>query len=117
MTVEDIAGEEHEVQVAPGRWEKRPCLVVRLQHPKGRPVWVQMDGHHGGQEHHFYAQSGRSTALFWNVPEVKSRPFRLCLTSLESFKKSTVPAVFSDLPGPQFTDQGPGKVRLPGEGP
>ena len=44
------------------------CLVVRLTHPPGRPVWVRLRGlTPRGQEQRFYTAIGHSTALFWPI--------------------------------------------------
>ena len=41
------------------------AVKVELTYPDGQPVWAQLEGHQGGQEHRFFDKSHRATAIFW----------------------------------------------------
>jgi hypothetical protein len=69
VTVRSVRVEQHTVSRA-GVRETVSCLVVRLTHPPGRPVWVRLSGlTPRGQEQRFYTAIGHSTALFWPITE------------------------------------------------
>ena len=90
VVVESVEVERRRVEVQPGRFEPRDCLAVRLSGPPGRPFKVEPVGlNAAGQEQHFYAAAGKTTALFWPVTkeEVHDALSRLNLISLERFKK------------------------------
>ncbi|MBN9121191.1 MAG: VWA domain-containing protein, partial [Planctomycetes bacterium] len=66
VTFEAVAVEEHEVDVSPGVREKRSCLVVRLSHAAGAPVFVRPLGvKPAGREVRVYKAANRTTCLFW----------------------------------------------------
>jgi hypothetical protein len=90
VVMESVRVENHAVEVAPGRFEARECLVVRLHHPLNRPVKVRVEGlTPEGQEHRFYPEAGKYTAMFWPVTEQQARSSltRLGLVSLTRFKR------------------------------
>ena len=63
VVVESVEVERRRVEVQPGRFEPRDCLVVRLSHPPGRPFKVEPVGlNPAGQEQHFFASAGKTTA-------------------------------------------------------
>jgi hypothetical protein len=91
IRIESVRVEDHRVEVAPGQYATRPCLVVRLRHPPGKPVWVRPRGgiDPPGVEDRFYAQANKYTGLFWpvNEDEVKKGLHSLDLFALEDFKR------------------------------
>ena len=89
VVIESVDVERRRVEVQPGHFEPRDCLMVRLSHPPGRPFKVEPVGvSPTGQEQHFFAGAGKSTALFWPVSadEARDALSRLNLISLERFK-------------------------------
>jgi hypothetical protein len=89
VVVESVQVEQHRVEVRPGRFEPRDCLVVRLSCPPGKPFKVEPVGlSPAGQEHRFYSGVGKTTALFWPVSSEEAHDAldRLNLISLERFK-------------------------------
>jgi hypothetical protein len=54
---------------------EKSCLVVRLDYPPGKPVWVELSGSLNSQgrgsrtfsEHRFYTEANRYTGVFWDV--------------------------------------------------
>src|SRR5262249_37200084 len=71
VVIESVQVEEHLVASRRDRkLEKTSCLVVRLSHAPDRPVWVRLQGlDAAGQEHRFYTEANKYTALFWPVTE------------------------------------------------
>jgi hypothetical protein len=74
VVIESVQVEEHWVEVKPGvrgtagQLQPLPCLVVRVRHAVGSPVWVQLRGlEPWGEEHRYYSDAGKYTALFWAV--------------------------------------------------
>ena len=66
LVLESIKVEDHPVEVNGGTFEVKPCLVVRMAHPKGRPAWARLRGiEAAGSEHRFYTSAGKYTGLFW----------------------------------------------------
>ncbi len=55
------------VQTAPGNWETKKCLVVRLTYPPGDPYFVLPPDVSGGCEHRFYTTANRYTGVFYGV--------------------------------------------------
>jgi hypothetical protein len=94
---------------------QKPCLVVEISHTPGQPVWAQADGLEApGEEHRFYTNSGKYTAIFWGVSEPQARTFRLNVISLADFKKAAEPnrsAAFQ-LRDPRPGDSGPLPISL-----
>ena len=68
VVVRGVQVEEHDVEVSPGERRRMPCLVVRLEHPKGKPVWARPLGvNAAGWEHRFYTSADSYTGLFWTT--------------------------------------------------
>jgi hypothetical protein len=77
VVIESVTQEERVVEVAPDkpdaeRYQKKPCLVVRLRWPAGsQPFFVMLrdkeDRLARGHEHRFYTEAGRYTGVFWDV--------------------------------------------------
>lgn len=66
IDIDSVTLEEHEVDVAPGERAKRLCLVVRLTHPEGNPVFARPTGVTAtGREWRVYAGASKTTSLFW----------------------------------------------------
>jgi hypothetical protein len=113
VAIESVRQEDREVTVTPGDRKLRPCLVVRLRHEPGKPIWVQLRGPGSleGEEHHFYRAAGKVTAIFWPVRRVAEEEFTLHLISLEAFKQDAF-HVRLLLPTPTPGDRGPLRVTL-----
>jgi hypothetical protein len=66
VTIQSVSIEAHAVEVRPGERATRPCVVVRLAYPDGRPVWAQPIGlTPAGSEVRVYENANRTTCLFW----------------------------------------------------
>jgi hypothetical protein len=66
IKIESVTLEEHEVDVSPGERQKRLCLVVRLSHPKDKPVFARPMGiTPTAREWRSYNSANRTTSLFW----------------------------------------------------
>ena len=91
VVVDHIAVETQKVETQPGKLEDKRCLVVRVTHPLAKPVKVRIEGiAPAGQEHHYYPEAGKYTALFWPVTEaqVNSSLSRINLISINRFKNT-----------------------------
>jgi hypothetical protein len=89
VTIDGIAVETHKVETQPGRFEDKRCLVVRVSHPKAKPVKVRVEGvSAAGQEHRYYPDAGKYTALFWPVEDsqVRAGLSRINIISINRFK-------------------------------
>src|SRR5262249_28762288 len=110
--LEDVAVEDHEVAVGPGKKSIKPCLVVRLSHEAGKPAFVQLQTPEGlevGEEHRYHGAVNKYTALFWNLPSPQKARFTLHVISVADFKRSTEPVIFA-LPAPTSR---PGPTPVP----
>src|SRR5262249_27529049 len=69
VRIEQVEIEERAVEVARGEVRQGvTCLVVRASYPPDNPMWLQPDGVQAeGWEHHYYAQAGKYTGIFWGV--------------------------------------------------
>jgi hypothetical protein len=117
VVIENVAVEKHH---GLGRAQPGDCLVVRLRHDLGKPVFIQLTGLEPiGEEHRFYAQAGKVTAIFRLVPGLAAQnsPFTLNLISLDAFKKKAerngyhVGSRELKLQAPSYQDTGPQTVK------
>jgi hypothetical protein len=86
----EVESVDEEVWPSPGSPEAERCLVVRLSYSSGKPVWVELVGlAPTSQEHYFYAQAGKVTAVFRGITydHAQGHSFQLDLVSIESFQK------------------------------
>jgi hypothetical protein len=68
---------------------EKPCLVVEIDHDKGKQVWLRADNlGHQGEEHLFYPAVGKYTAVFWGVSDPHAKNFQLTVISLDDFKRT-----------------------------
>lgn len=66
VSLDSVAFEEHSVEVAPDRFEKRLCLVARVSHSPENAAWVRPMGFTPlGSEVRLYSGANRTTCLFW----------------------------------------------------
>jgi hypothetical protein len=95
VVLESVSIEEHLVEIKPGTAGEMgtrqllPCLVVRVSHPRGSPVWVQPAGLDvAGEEHRYYNSAGKYTAIFWLVTkdQAEKNLTGVELYSLRAFK-------------------------------
>jgi hypothetical protein len=90
VRIESVGIEPQYVEVAPGRRERRSCLVVRLSHSPGKIHWAEPIGlETAGAEQRFYRSVGSCTGLFWPVTQDEAnRGLKgLGVVSLESFQQ------------------------------
>jgi hypothetical protein len=114
VTIESAKFEERLVK---GRGLTK-CLVVRLHYDMEGPVWAQLDQlKYDGEEHHFYTNAHKVTAVFYAVTEAQIElGFTLKLVSLDAFKnnKNTTLRVSSEELQPKLStpnlDPGPDRV-------
>lgn len=113
ITIDSVQIEDHYVETRPGLREVKSCLVVRISHALGKPVWSAVAGFQPeGHEHRFYSLPNKYTGLFWPVTQATSAQLtRLSLISLSDFKKDATKRGFSmelkDTPIPQVNDNRP----------
>lgn len=114
IRVEGVSVEEHFVETAPGRLEQKSCLVVRVQHEAGRPVWVEVDGLAlQGSEHRYFTAVGKYTGLFWSADGAQAEKAlnKLRFYALDDFQRDAERRGYyldaDDLPPPQATDRPP----------
>jgi hypothetical protein len=125
VVIESVRVEPHRVEVRPAEGDRpavretRNCLVVRVAHVPGRPVWVRLRGLNLlGEEHRFYDSAGKYTALFW--PATGGDAAKLLQSievfSLTAFKKRAEERAFvlhlKNLYEPQADDERPRPVEL-----
>ncbi len=90
VRIESVQVERHVVETQPGLREAQSCLVVRLDHAPGKPVWARVAGLRPlGEEHRFYKDIGRYSGLFWPVApdEAREALSSLSVISLNEFKR------------------------------
>jgi hypothetical protein len=117
LSLETVSEEEHSVEVTPdGKLEPRKCLVVRISHPAGNPVWVRPVGIppkdpearlYQGSEVRVYRKANRVTCVFWGIDMAKVTGFEVVPLN-ESLKRAAELGFHSKLetvPGP--TDNSP----------
>lgn len=98
--IESVAIEDKEV--APdsfgkvgGRLVPKQCVVVRVEHAKGRPVMIQFQGQHKGEEHHFFHSANKYTAMFWDLTNPNQENLSFNVIFLDAMKRETTPASFT----------------------
>jgi hypothetical protein len=96
IVLESVRIEEHMVDTGPRQGEPAPprdtrsCLVVRLAHQPGQPVWVRPRGLlPDGAEHRYYTAAGKYTGIFWTVNADQARQFltHIEVIALNDFKQ------------------------------
>ncbi len=124
IIIESVREEKRLVMKGPDTSEPRPCLVVRLRRAgpdgksmPGRHIWVQLQGiDPAGEEHLYYSEVGKYTAVFYDVTDAEKKSFSLNLVPLDAFKKQAESqnnaANILDLPAPAEGDTGPRRVLL-----
>jgi len=114
VQIEGVDVEEHLVETRPGIKEKQSCLVVRLRHAEGKPVWAEAGGlAFEGREHRFFAQANASTSLFWPATKHRAEDAlrSLRLYSVPAFKREAEQRGYhielGDLKAPEASDVRP----------
>ena len=71
--IESALWEDREVDDPAGGKVKQRCLVVRVQHAKGRPVYLALDPERTsvGSEHYYFPEAGRYTACFYKLANIE----------------------------------------------
>ena len=104
LTLESVTSEEHAVDVsADGRREPRKCLVVRLSHEPGKPVWLRPVGATpGGSEVRMYRNANRVTCVFWDIDPAKVTGFEIVSLNavLKIAEERGFHAKLDDVPAP-----------------
>jgi hypothetical protein len=88
-TVESVEWiEKAEVESPSGEKLKKKCLVVRVRHPEGRPVWVDLERRLPGvgSEHHYFAPAKSCTSYFYGLSNLDGGEINLVLTDVTAFK-------------------------------
>lgn len=115
MGIESITEELRQIRVDGLDPKLQRCLVVRLWHEPEKPIWVRLrdlaNRNIEGEEHYFYREPGKVTAVFWPVVRVQEEPFTLHLHSIDALKNSPM-RVEVPLRRPETGDAGPQKVQL-----
>jgi hypothetical protein len=113
VRLESVSVEQHVVETRAGVREPQSCLVIRLSHEQGKPVWARAAGIRAvGQEHCYYS-IGSYTGLFWPVTadEAGLAMSSISLISLEEFKREAQQRgcwlKLDDLPAPVADDLAP----------
>ncbi len=73
----------------------KQCLVVRVVHATDRPVLIQFDGLHRGEEHHFFHTANTCTAFFWDLTNPDDETLRFNVIFLDAMRKNVTPTTFS----------------------
>ncbi len=114
VRIEGVDVEDHLIEVRPGVKEKQSCLVVRLRHTEGKPVWADLRGlTPAGEEHRLYSQANSYTGLFWPVPKeaLAETLSGLRVYSLPAFQRDAERRGYSiemrDLKSPEASDVRP----------
>ena len=72
LKIENVELETHDVVVAPNQRAAKPCVVFRVSHEPQKPVFIQLRTQKPyalGEEHRYYPEANRYTAIFWNLPD------------------------------------------------
>jgi hypothetical protein len=89
VTIEGLSFETRTVMIDPQNSAERPCLVVRIAHPRDRSFRVRLEAAGiAGSEERYYQQVGKSTTLFWPMTSDQALAAlrRIDLISLQGFK-------------------------------
>jgi hypothetical protein len=98
LKIENVALESHDVEVAPNQRAPKPCLVFRISHDPQKPVFLQLrtpENYLLGEEHRYYPEANRYTAIFWNLPDPQNVRLAVNLISIADFQAASEPVSFS----------------------
>jgi hypothetical protein len=86
--IESALWEDRELPAATGGTIKEKCLVVRVRHDPGRPVYVMLDPDRSGigSEHEYFTAAARYTASFYRLPHIDTA--HLIVIDVEAFKQA-----------------------------
>ncbi len=90
-TIESVEWDENrEIETPSGAKLKKKCLVVRVRHPEGRPVWVDLEKRLPGvgSEHHYFSQAQSCTSYFYGISKLDAGEVELLLIDLALFKSA-----------------------------
>jgi hypothetical protein len=90
VTIESLSIETRTVMINPQSRAERPCLVVRMAHPRDRAIRVRLDAAGiAGSEERYYMKVGKSMALFWPMTSDQALTAirRLDLVTVHGFKR------------------------------
>jgi hypothetical protein len=86
--IESALWEDRELSGPAGSTIKEKCLVIRVRHAPGRPVFLALDPELPGvgSEHEYFTAAARSTASFYRLPNVEVA--KLVVIDVEAFKQA-----------------------------
>lgn len=86
--IESALWEERELDAPAGGTVKEKCLVIRVRHAPGRPVYVALDPEQSnvGSLHEYFLGAARYTASFYRLANVETA--HLIVIDVEAFKKA-----------------------------
>ena len=108
--IESVTLEEHELEVAPAERQKRTCLVVRMRHPEGNPVFARLDKFAPtASEVRIYKAANKTTCLFWwpglDAASVKEKVYGFEFVPLnDALREAEKAGRHLTLPAPAPTD-------------
>ncbi|MBM3993841.1 MAG: hypothetical protein FJ303_06770 [Planctomycetes bacterium] len=92
----DLAVDEREFLVTSGKKMSKKCLIVRVQHPEGTPIWVDLKSRYPmpnpdfpfvGSEHHYFVKDNSCTAYFYDL-DLTSREIEFLFFDINAFKRA-----------------------------
>lgn len=107
LTLDSIGFEQ---QMIDGLPEPQRCLVARLSHPPGNPVWVRPLGATAARtEIRIYRGANKVTCLFWAINDAKITGFDVVVLNeaLQRAKELGYNAILDTIPGPTDTSPRP----------
>jgi hypothetical protein len=86
--IESALWEDRELVTPAGTIVKEKCLVVRVRHAPGRPVYLDLDPEFlgVGSEHEYFFDAARSTSSFYRLPNLDV--VNLIVVDVEAFKQA-----------------------------
>jgi hypothetical protein len=99
--------EEHAID---GENEPRKCLVLRIAHPPGQPLWLRpMDVTPERSEVRFYREANRTTCIFWGIDAAQFTGFEVVVLNdaLRRSRELGHHAVLDSIPAPTQTSPRP----------
>jgi hypothetical protein len=86
--IESALWEEQEVDAPAGGKVKEKCLVIRVRHAPGKPVYVALDPERSsvGSEHAYFLDATRYTASFYHLANIEVA--HLIVIDVDAFKQA-----------------------------
>ena len=92
--IESALWEDRELETPTVGTVKEKCLVIRVRHAPGWPVYLMLDPERSGvgSEHEYFAAAARSTASFYRLPNLDIA--HLIVIDVEAFKQAAARVQF-----------------------